>query len=74
MMNFLFENVERAYTGGPGCMCGCQGKYSDGGTRSAKIIFNKLMKNPLTRYDESANCAWLRTETRQLVVYFKEWE
>jgi hypothetical protein len=38
--------------------------------RSVKIVFNKIMKNPLHKYDAEANCVYVQTETRNLVAYF----
>lgn len=71
-MDTSLQNVKRAYTGKPGCMCGCRGKYSDGGTRSAKIIYNKIMNNPNKIIDEEHGFAYIETDTRNLVVYFVE--
>lgn len=68
-LNLKFENVARVYSGKPGCMCGCRGKYSDSG-RGTKIIFNKVMKGPF-EFDVEANCAYLSTDSRILAVYFK---
>lgn len=70
-MNTSKDNVARVYTGKPGCMCGCRGKYAESG-RSVSIIYNKVMNNPGVRFDEDANCAYVETETRNLVVYFKD--
>jgi hypothetical protein len=78
---FTLANVEKVYSGKPGCMCGCRGKYSyaqgceEGyddqvNERSVKLIFNKVMNHP-DRIVEPGY-AWLNTGTRNLVVYFKE--
>jgi hypothetical protein len=66
---FTLANVERVYSGKPGCMCGCRGKYSIS-QRSVKILFNKVMGNPKHKMD--GNIAYVETATRNLVVYFKD--
>jgi len=69
---FTLENVEKVYSGRPGCMCGCRGRYTtpEQSARSIKILFNKVMNHP-DRIVEPGN-AWLNTGTRNLVVYFKD--
>jgi hypothetical protein len=66
---FTLANVERVYSGKPGCMCGCRGTYSIS-QRSVKILFNKVMNNPAHKMD--GNIAYVETATRNLVVYFKD--
>jgi len=66
---FTLANVERVYSGKPGCMCGCRGTYSTS-QRSVKILFNKVMNNPAHKMD--GNIAYVETATRNLVVYFKD--
>jgi hypothetical protein len=77
---YTLANVEKVYSGKPGCMCGCRGKYSyaqgcgDGkydvvNGRSVKILFNKIMNNPARKVED--NVAFVETDTRNLVVYFK---
>jgi hypothetical protein len=66
---FTLANVERVYSGKPGCMCGCRGTYSIS-QRSVKILFNKVMNNPKHKMD--GNIAYVETATRNLVVYFKD--
>ena len=74
---FTLANVEKVYSGKPGCMCGCRGKYSyaqgceEGyddqvNERSVKILFNKVMNNPAHKVED--NCAFVETDTRNLVV------
>ncbi len=72
-MNTNRENIERVYSGKPGCMCGCRGKYSSEG-RGVSIIYNKVMNHPSMKLDEQAKCAWIddRKASRNLVVYFKD--
>jgi hypothetical protein len=78
---YTLANVEKVYSGKPGCMCGCRGKYSyaqgrgDGkydvvNERSVKILFNKIMNNPARKVED--NVAFVETATRNLVVYFKD--
>lgn len=78
---FTLANVEKVYSGRLGCMCGCRGKYSyargceEGyddqvNERSVKILFNKVMNNPAHKVED--NCAFVETDTRNLVVYFKD--
>ena len=78
---FTLANVKTVYSGKPGCMCGCRGKYSyaqgceEGyddqvNERSVKILFNKVMNNPAHKVED--NCAFVETDTRNLVVYFKD--
>jgi len=78
---YTLANVQKVYTGKPGCMCGCRGKYSyargceEGyddqvNERSVKILFNKVMNNPAHIVED--NVAYVETATRNLVVYFKD--
>jgi hypothetical protein len=80
---FTLANVEKVYSGKPGCMCGCRGKYSyapgcedradrddNVSARSVKIIFNKVMNHPKHKIED--NCAFVDTGSRNLVVYFKD--
>ena len=68
---FTLANVKEVYSGKPGCMCGCRGKYSrpDESARSVKILFNKVMNNPKHQVD--GECVFVKTATRNLVLYFK---
>jgi hypothetical protein len=77
---FTLANVEKVYSGKPGCMCGCRGKYSyapghgDGkydvvNERSVKLLFNKVMKHPDVKTEPGY--AFVDTGSRNLVVYFK---
>ena len=84
---YTLANVTKVYSGKPGCMCGCRGKYSytahgaakDGpgydvsdsiNERSVKLIFNKVMNNPDRKVEDGI--AFVDTDTRSLVVYFKD--
>jgi hypothetical protein len=64
-----FNRIQKVYSGRPGCMCGCKGKYSDS-DRSKKIIFNKIARNPDAQVDEHAKCIYVETDTRMLAAYF----
>ena len=84
------SKVSKVYSGKPGCMWGCNGRYKMAAAhvasvaakngysvdddeisdRSVKIIFNKIIKNPLHKFDAKANCIYVTTETRNLVAYF----
>lgn len=70
-MNTSKHNIDRVYSGKPGCMCGCNGKYSSEG-RGVSIIYNRVMNHPNVMFDEASKCAYVTTETRNLVVYFKD--
>ena len=69
---FTLANVKTVYSGRLGCMCGCRGKYTEPheSARSVKILFNKVMNNPAHKVED--NCAFVETDTRNLVVYFKD--
>ena len=69
---FTLANVKTVYSGKPGCMCGCRGKYTtpEQSARSVKLIFNKVMNNPAHKVEDGI--AFVDTGSRNLVVYFKE--
>ncbi len=69
---YTLENVKTVYSGKPGCMCGCRGKYTTPAqsARSVKILFNKVMNNPKHKIEDGI--AFVETATRNLVVYFVE--
>ena len=78
---FTLANVQKVYSGKPGCMCGCRGKYSYAAgctesqydvvnERSVKILFNKVMNHPERTLEPGY--AYVDTGTRNLVVYFKD--
>ena len=69
---FTLADVKTVYSGKPGCMCGCRGKYTtpEQSARSVKILFNKVMNNPKHRVEDGI--AFVETATRNLVVYFVE--
>jgi len=69
---YTLENVKTVYSGKPGCMCGCRGKYTtpEQSARSVKLIFNRVMNNPKHKVEDAI--AFVETATRNLVVYFVE--
>lgn len=64
----------RSYSGRPGCMCGCNGKYNEG-ERARKMAATALLKDPDMRvqtWKESggdAGCIYVETATRNRVLY-----
>jgi hypothetical protein len=76
MQTLDLSKVIRVYTGKPGCMCGCNGKYEDkqSSPRSVAIITGKLQRNPNTQYDALAKCFYVHTKTRNLVAYVEKGE
>lgn len=69
---FTLADVKTVYSGKPGCMCGCRGKYTtpEQSARSVKLIFNKVMNNPKHKVEDGI--AFVDTGSRNLVVYFVE--
>lgn len=69
------ENTIRAYSGKPGCMCGCKGNYNES-IRARKMALTALLKNPDVkfevfgaRYDDVAGCLFYCNDTRNRVLY-----
>jgi len=60
----------RSYSGKAGCMCGCQGKYSES-ERARKLAITQLLNDPRVKLDawSDEGCLFVRTETRQRVLY-----
>ena len=71
------EHTVRAYSGRPGCMCGCNGTYKDT-ERARKMAITSLLKNPavqLQSWKESggdAGCLFVDTPTRTRVLYLTQ--
>lgn len=71
------EHTVRAYSGRPGCMCGCNGKYNEG-DRARKMAITALLKNPQARLQSwkpsggDAGCIYVDTPTRTRVLYLTE--
>ena len=79
-------NVQKVYSGKPGCMCGCRGKYSY--TAHGAVEGNpgydvsdsinersvKLIFNKVMKHPERKvddDMVHVETDTRNLVVFFK---
>jgi hypothetical protein len=68
------EHTVRAYSGKPGCMCGCNGTYKET-ERARKMAATALLKNPEVRLqswkesDGDAGCLFVETPTRNRVLY-----
>ena len=75
MLNVM--DTVKAYSGKPGCMCGCVGKYNEG-ERARKMALTALLKNPAVRLQTwkpsggDAGCLYVETETRNRVLYLTE--
>lgn len=66
------NQTTRAYSGKPGCMCGCNGKYNEG-ERARKIAITQLLANPSVKFDawadDAEGCLYVVTATRNRVLY-----
>lgn len=65
------ENTTRSYTGRPGCMCGCNGKYSEA-QRNRKLALTKMIKekaNLLVWNSGNEGCLYVDTNRRSRVLY-----
>jgi len=66
------NQTTRAYTGKPGCMCGCNGTYNEG-ERARKMAITALLKNPAVRFDTwsggNEGAVFVVTATRNRVLY-----
>ena len=75
MLNVM--DTVKAYSGKPGCMCGCVGKYNEG-ERARKMALTALLKNPAVRLQTwkpsggDAGCLYVETATRNRVLYLTE--
>ena len=72
------EHTVRAYSGRPGCMCGCNGDYKDS-DRARKMAITQLLKNPDARVQswnqgrgDDAGCVFVDTATRTRALYLTE--
>ena len=79
---FAFENVDKAYNGRQGCMCGCNGDYAythndkedwqgDVNMTKVKRRYNKVMNSENKVVDVYASCVYVDDGDRTTVVYFK---
>ena len=66
------EHTTRAYSGKPGCMCGCLGNYNEG-ERARKLAITQLLKNPDVKFqawnNDEEGCIYYTNETRNRVLY-----
>jgi len=70
------EHTTESYSGKPGCMCGCNGKYN-AGTRARKLAITAMLKNEDARLNDFeyvdsegvAGCVFFETATRNRVLY-----
>ena len=84
---FTLANVTKVYSGKPGCMCGCRGKYSytahgaaeDGPGYDVSDSINersvKIIFNKVMNNPDRKvedGIVFVDTDTRSLVVYFKD--
>ena len=71
------EHTVRAYSGRPGCMCGCNGSYKES-ERARKMAITQLLKDPAVRLDSwkesggDAGCLFVQTPTRNRVLYLTQ--
>lgn len=68
------DNVARVYNGKSGCMCGCNGSYDtpESNPRRARMLMNRVLKNPAVAYCATSHSIYMDTETRSTVVYLTE--
>jgi len=72
IMDTSKHNIKRVYSGKPGCMCGCRGKYTESGAQVTKV-YNMVMNHPDVKFSEVGKCAYLEpVGNRNYVVYFKD--
>lgn len=81
-LNTSLDNIESVYSGKPGCMCGCNGKYTSPteSERSVKIMLKKVLSHPDVKIDVDAKCAvvdkmpcsYTAFAGRTIAVYFKD--
>ena len=65
----------RSYSGKPGCMCGCNGKYNEG-ERARKLAITQLTSDPRVKLEtwagDTEGCLFVVTATRNRVLYLTE--
>lgn len=66
------NQTTRSYSGKPGCMCGCNGKYNEG-ERARKLAITQLLNDPRVKFDawsdDAEGCLYVVTATRNRVLY-----
>jgi hypothetical protein len=70
------EHTTRAYTGKPGCMCGCNGTYNEG-ERARKLAITQMLKDPRAHLqvwnnNEEGCIYFLPTGNRNRVLYLNK--
>ena len=69
------EHTTRAYSGKPGCMCGCNGTYNEG-ERARKLAITQLLKDPRVHLQTWSNgeegCLYLVAAARNRVLYLNQ--
>ena len=70
------NQTTRSYSGKPGCMCGCLGKYNEG-ERARKMAITALLKDPAVKLQawagDTEGCLFVETATRNRVLYLNEY-
>jgi len=73
LSDLTVEEVERVYSGKPGCGCGCRGRYYESGPMVAKVL--KLVQAAVAagqdRNGVEGSMAYWESETRYYWVYAK---
>lgn len=71
-LNWSANTATRSYSGGIGCMCGCNGIYSNISDNKSTVIraFNRIKSHPNAKIDRAAKCIFYETKTRNNVVFF----
>jgi hypothetical protein len=66
------NQTTRAYSGKPGCMCGCNGEYKES-ERARKLAITQLLKDPRVEFDawsdDAEGALFVVTATRNRVLY-----
>lgn len=62
------EQVTKVYSGKPGCMCGCLGKYYEAGSAMAKKVV-RLINEHNGRIEENGEWAEVQIGQREYVAY-----
>ena len=69
------NQTTRSYSGKPGCMCGCGGKYNEG-ERARKLAITQLLNDPGVKFEawghDAEGCLFVTTATRTRVLYLNE--
>jgi hypothetical protein len=63
----------RAYSGKPGCACGCRGKYYDAETKAGAMMITKLLAAAAERgveIDDGGSYRWAEIDGRVYALHF----